>query len=106
MKPITLITLLGLLNLAAVFSQTYHEMSGTIQRVDRETITIVPAGETKPEVFTWNRDTRFFRDGASTTADALTAGARVEIRCRHSVIDSKPLLYRVAWQTSSTKKDQ
>jgi hypothetical protein len=82
----------------------YHEMSGTVQRVDHEAITILPAGESKPEVFTWNKDTKFVHNGLMTTADALRPGVRVEIRCRHSILGSKSLLYRVAWQTSFNMK--
>ena len=90
--------------LDAVPSPEQHEMSGTVQRVDRETITIVPAGEAKPEVFAWNKDTKFVRNGSFTTVEALHSGAQVQIRCSHPIFGSKPLLYRVAWQTSSNKK--
>jgi hypothetical protein len=91
--------------LGAVPSPEQHEMSGTVQRVDRETITIVPAGESKPVVFTWNKDTKFVRNGAFTTADALHPGTQATIRCSHPIFGSKPLLYRVTWQgTSSTRK--
>jgi hypothetical protein len=98
---------LGLINpgcIDAVPSQMSHEMSGTVQRVDRETITIVPTGEAKPEVFAWTKDTKFVRNGAFTTVHSLRAGTQVQIRCSHPIFGSKPLLYRVTWQTSSNKK--
>jgi hypothetical protein len=91
----------GLLN--AVPSPEQHEMSGTVQRVDRETITIVPAGESKPVEFEWNKDTKFLRNRAFTTADALRPGVQVTIRCSHPIF-GKPLLYRVVWQTTSNMK--
>jgi len=91
--------------LDAVPSPEQHEMSGTVQRVDPDTITIVPAGESKPVAFAWNKDTKFVRNGAFTTADALHSGTQVTIRCSHPIFGSKPLLYRVTWQrTASTRK--
>jgi len=89
--------------LNAVPSPAQHEMSGTVQRVDRETIAIMPAGESKSEVFTWDKNTKFFRNGAFTTADGLRPGAQVTIRCSHPIFGS-PRLYRVIWQTSSNLK--
>ena len=87
----------------AVPSQMSHEMSGTVQRFDRQTITIVPTGASKPEVFAWNsKDTKFFRDGAPTTVDSLRAGTHVQIRCSHPIFGAKPLLYRVSWKTKSS----
>ena len=89
----------------AVPSQMSHEMSGTVQRIDHQTITIVPTGASKPEVFAWNsKDTKFFRDGAPTTVDSLHAGTQVQIRCSHPIFGPKPVLYRVIWQTTSNKK--
>jgi hypothetical protein len=82
----------------------YHEMSGTVQRVDDETITILPAGESKPVVFEWNKDTKFLRNRAFTTVDALRPGVQVTTRCRHSIFGPKSLLYRVAWQGRSDTK--
>lgn len=86
--------------LGAIPSPEQHEMSGTVQRVDRETITIVIAGESKPVVFAWNKDTKFVRNGALIRADALKGSAHVQIRCSHPIFGS-PLLYRVAWQTQA-----
>ena len=90
-------------SLDAVPSAAQHEMSGTVQRVDRETIAIMPAGESKSEVFTWDKNTKFFRNGAFTTAGGLRPGAQVTIRCSHPIFGS-PRLYRVIWQTSSNLK--
>ena len=89
--------------LGAIPSPEQHEMSGTVQRVDQHTITILVTDESNPVVFTWDKDTKFVRDGAFTTADALRANTRAQIRCSHPIF-GKPLLYRVSWQTSSTKK--
>lgn len=97
----------GLSNLGrvdAVPSPEQHEMSGTVQRVDRETITIVVAGESKPVVFAWNKDTKFVRNGAFTTADTLRPGVQVTTRCSHPIFGSKPLLYRVSWNTGTSPK--
>jgi hypothetical protein len=88
--------------LEAVPSPGQHEMSGTVQRVDRETITIVPAGASKPQVFAWDKNTKFFHNGVLTSAGALRSGAQVTIRCSHPIF-GKPLLYRVVWQTSSNR---
>jgi hypothetical protein len=90
----------------AVPSQMSHEMSGTVQRIDRQSLTIVLTGASKPEIFGWNsKDTKFFRDGAPTTIDSLHAGTYVQIRS-HPLIGSGPLLYRVSWQTGFSKRDK
>jgi hypothetical protein len=89
----------------AVPSQMSHEMSGTVQRIDRQSLTIVLTGASKPEIFGWNsKDTKFFRDGAPTTIDSLHAGTYVQIRCSHPLIGSGPVLYRVSWQTGTSPK--
>ncbi|SRR6266487_2763697 len=74
------------------------------EMLNHETITILPAGYSKPEIFAWNKDTKFVRNRAFTTAEALRPGIQVNIRCSHPIFGSKPLLYRVAWQTSSNTK--
>jgi hypothetical protein len=94
----------GITQLHAVPSAAQHEMSGTVQQIDHATITIVPAGEAKPEIFAWNKDTKFVRNGAFTSIGALHSGDHVVIRCSHPIFGSKPLLYHVAWHASSTKK--
>src|SRR5215467_2583870 len=64
----------------AVPSQMSHEMSGTVQRIDSHTLTILLAGESKPTVFTWNtKETKFVRDGAFTSVDPLRTGTDVTI---------------------------
>jgi hypothetical protein len=88
----------------AVPSPEQHEMSGTVQRVDHDTINVVTAHASKLEVFSWTKDTKFIRDGVVTTADTLRVGNSVQIRCSHPIIGSKPRLYRVVWQTNGTKK--
>jgi hypothetical protein len=91
----------------AVPSQMSHEMSGTVQRIDRQSLTIVLTGASKPEIFGWNsKDTKFFRDGAPTTVESLRAGTYVQIRCSHPLVGSGPVLYRVSWQTRPSKKDK
>jgi len=92
----------------AVPSQMSHEMSGTVQRIDSQSLAIVPSGTSKPEAFAWNsRDTKFFRDGAPTTVDSLRVGTHVQIRCSHPLIGSKPILYRISWRSdgSSNKRN-
>ena len=90
---------------AAVPSQMSHEMSGTVQRIDRQILMIVLTGASKPEAFAWNsKDTKFFRDGAPATVDSLQTGAYVQIRCSHPLVASAPLLYRVSWQTRPSKQ--
>jgi hypothetical protein len=93
----------GIPRIDAVPSQEQHEMSGTVQHVDRETITILPDGEPRPVVFRWDKETKFFRNGAFATADALHPDVHVTIHCSHPIF-GKPLLYRVAWEASSNKK--
>jgi hypothetical protein len=77
-----------------------HEMSGTVQHVDRKTITILPRGESKAVVFDWDRDTRLVCNGVPTTIDALRSGTWVTIRCIHPFFGS-PFLYRVSWETTA-----
>ncbi|HEU5245972.1 MAG TPA: hypothetical protein VFU09_02670 [Candidatus Udaeobacter sp.] len=87
----------------AVPSQMSHEMSGIVQRIDHQSVTIVPTGASKAETFAWNsKDTKFFRDGAPSTVDSLHAGTHVQIRCRHPLIGAAPLLYRVVWHTGTS----
>jgi hypothetical protein len=89
----------------AVPSQMSHEMSGTVERIDRQMLWIVSTGASKPEAFAWNsKDTKFFRDGAPTTAESLHAGTYVQIRCSHPLVGSGPVLYRVSWQTGISPK--
>jgi hypothetical protein len=89
----------------AVPSQMSHEMSGTVQRIDRQMLCIVPTGASKSEAFAWNsKDTKFFCDGAPSTVDSLHAGTYVQIRCSHPLVGSAPLLYRLSWQTSTAPK--
>src|SRR5262245_58744483 len=84
---------------AAVPSAQIHEMTGAVQRIDRDTLTILPTGESKPTVFAWNaNETKFVHNAAFTSVEALRAGTRVTIRCSHPIFGS-PMLYRVAWQT-------
>src|SRR5262245_45825250 len=88
----------------AVPSQMSHEMSGIVQRIDQQRLMIILSGASKPEAFAWNsKDTKFFRNGAPATIDALHAGTHVQIRCSHPLIGSAPLLYRVSWQTRPSK---
>ena len=103
-SPITLalLTLAAMSPALAVPSAMSHEMSGTVQRLDPKSITILPSGSSKPVVFTWNsKDTQFFRDGRPTTSESLPIGAKVEIRCSHPIVGSAPLLYRISWRTTA-----
>jgi len=111
MMPITValaIICFGLGNVGrvnAVPSQMSHEMSGTVQRIDRQSLTIFPTGASKPETFAWNfKETKFFRDGAPSTVDLLRPGTHVQIHCSHPLFGSGPFLYRVSWQTGAAQK--
>jgi hypothetical protein len=89
----------------AVPSAMSHEMSGTVQRIDRKTITIIPSGSSKPVVFAWNvKETQFVRNGTPAAIDSLRIGANVQIRCSHPIVGSVPLLYRVSWHTIADGK--
>jgi hypothetical protein len=82
-----------------------HEMSGTVQRTDRKTITILPTRSSKPVVFAWNsKETQFMRNGTPATIDSLPIGANVQIRCSHPIVGSTPVLYRVSWRTVTSGK--
>src|SRR5262245_66607767 len=84
----------------AVPYQMRHEMSGTVQRIERQTLTILLDGELPPTVFGWNtKQTKFVRDGAFSSVEALRAGTRVTIRCSHPLFGPAPVLYGVSWQT-------
>jgi len=86
----------------AVPSQMTHEMSGTVQRIDRQRLTIILNGKSKSETFAWNsKDTKFFGDGAPSAIDSLHPGTYVQIRCSHPLLGSQPLLYRVSWHTAT-----
>jgi hypothetical protein len=97
---IALLALTGTPRVVAVPSVMSHEMSGTVQRIDGKTITILPTDGSKPVVFAWNsRDTQFVRNGTPSTIDALRIGTGVQIRCSHPILGTAPLLYRVFWRT-------
>ena len=90
--------------LYGVPSQMSHEMSGTVQRIDQQTLTILLAGESKPTVFTWNtKETKFVSDSAIASVDALRTGTHVTIRCSHPLLGPAPFLYRVSWQTGAAQ---
>jgi hypothetical protein len=90
---------------AAVPSAMSHEMSGTVQRIDRKTVTIIPSGSSKPVVFAWNvKETQFVRNGTPAAIDSLPIGANVQIRCSHPIVGSVPLLYRLSWHTIADGK--
>jgi hypothetical protein len=73
-----------------------RESNGVVQSVDRSnrTLTIKLEGESRPQTFEWNKDTRFLRDWKSTTSAALKAGVAVRIRY-HSPIFGKPFVTKV-----------
>src|SRR5262245_5792860 len=77
--------------LNAVPSSEQHEMSGVVQQVRHETIAILLSGGSKREVFALTKDTKFIRDGAFTSADALRPGTQVQLRCSHPIFGSKPV---------------
>jgi hypothetical protein len=62
----------------AVPSAMSHEMSGTVQRINRKTITILRTGASKPVVFAWNsKETQFVRNGTPTTIESLPVSMAV-----------------------------
>jgi len=98
---VALLALAAISPALAVPSAMSHEMSGTVQRIDHKTITILTREASKPVVFAWNsKDTQFFQSGKPSTIDSLPIGSRVQIRCSHPIVGSMPLLYRVSWHTS------
>ena len=91
--------------LYAVPSQMSHEMSGTVQQVERQKLAILLTGESKPTGFAWNtKETKFVLDGAFTSVDALRVGTHVTIRCSHPLFGPAPVLYWVSWQTGASQK--
>jgi hypothetical protein len=73
-------------------------LASGIPRIDA-----VPSQEPRPVGFRWDKETKFFRNGAFATADALHPDVHVTIHCSYPIF-GKPLLYRVAWEASSNKK--
>jgi len=97
---IALLALIGAGRVVAVPSAMSHEMSGTVQRIDGKTITILPTGASKPVVFAWNsKETQFVRNRTPATINSLPIGTDVQIRCSHPILGTVPLLYRVSWRT-------
>jgi hypothetical protein len=95
---VVLLALSDIWSAFAVPSAMSHEMSGTVQRIDRKTVTILLTGSSKPVGFAWNlKETQFIRNGIPATIDSLPIGASVQIRCSHPIVGSMPLLYRVSW---------
>ena len=91
--------------LYAVPSQMSHEMSGTVQQVERQKLAILLTGESKPTGFAWNtKETKFVRDGTLARVDALRGGTHVTILCSHPLFGPPPVLYRVSWQTGASQK--
>ena len=94
----------GFTCLYAVPSQMSHEMSGTVQRVDRQTLTILLAGESKPTVFTWNtKETKFLCNSAFTSVETLQVGTHVIVRCSHPLFGPAPVLYQVSWHVGAAQ---
>jgi hypothetical protein len=90
--------------LDAMPSPEQHEMSGTVQHIDAKTLTVSPDGSSVAVVFAWNsEDTKFLNNRVFTTVDSLRVGTHVTIRCSHPIFGS-PLLYRVSWQTTASKR--
>ena len=101
-SAITVVLLAAIAPALAVPSAMSHEMSGSVQRIDPKTITIVPSGSSEPVVFAWNsKDMQFFRDGRPTKSESLLIRVMVQIKCSHPIAGSSPLLYRVSWRTTA-----
>ena len=83
-----------------------REMSGVVQQITAKTLTLLPAGESKPIVFAWDaKRTNFIRDSDFTNAGALRVGTRVIVRY-HSPIFGPPYVTRVFWQTDASTSEQ
>jgi hypothetical protein len=83
------------------------EISGTVQRIDSQTVTILVTGASRPEAFEWSsRDTHFSCDGAPTTVDSLRVGTYVQIDWSYHPLKGNrwPFAHRVFWDTSTSPK--
>ena len=90
--------------LDAMPSPMSREMTGTIQRIDDKTITILPDSEPKPLAFAWNwRRTEFLTNRVFTTVNSLRIGTHVQLRCSQPIF-GPPFVYRIAWQTASASE--
>ena len=82
-----------------------RESDGLIQSVDanNRTLMIKIEGESRPQIFEWNEETRFVRNGEFTTAAVLKAGTAVRIRY-HSPIFGKPFVTKVIFLRLEPKR--
>jgi hypothetical protein len=79
-----------------------HEISGTIQRIDRKTVTNLLTGSSKPVGFACNsKETQFIHNGTRAGVDSLPIGASVQIRCCHPIVGSISPLCRVTRHAST-----
>ena len=73
-------------------------MSGTIQRIDARSLTLLPDNKLKPINFAWDKKwTHFVRNDALTAPDSLHPGTHVQIRYR-SPFFGPQWVSRVFWR--------
>lgn len=83
-----------------------REMSGLVQQITAKTLTLLPAGESKPIVLAWDgKWTQFVRDGGFKSPGALRLGTRVSIRYQ-SPIFGPQYVTRVFWQTNALPRSK
>ena len=76
-----------------------REMSGTVQRMDRQTLILQPAGPTKPVTLAFDRKrTKFVRGNHFVSAEALRAGTAVQVRYRTPFFGER-FATRVSWRS-------
>ncbi|HZS18717.1 MAG TPA: hypothetical protein VFA51_12385 [Candidatus Udaeobacter sp.] len=101
-----LILTLGLAPSIQAMPPMSREMSGVVQQITAKTLTLLPAGESKPIVFAWDAKwTQLVRDSDFTSPDALRVGTRVSIRY-HSPIFGPQYVTRVFWQTHAPPRSK
>ena len=79
-----------------------QEITGTVQRIDNQTVTILVKGVSKSErSFEWNSIcTNFFRDGAPTTVDSLHVGIYVHLDFSNKALNGGGFFaHRIFWDT-------
>jgi hypothetical protein len=79
-----------------------QEITGTVQRIDSQTVTILVKGASRPErSFEWDSIcTNFFSNGAPTTVDSLRVGIYVHLDFSYKSLNGRgPFAHRIFWDT-------
>ena len=78
-----------------------REISGIVQAIDSETLTLLPDGKTELLLFAWEpKWTQFVRNREFASPNSLRPGTRVEVRY-HSPFFGPRFVTRVFWQVAS-----